>query len=194
MRYVLAMLSAILLVSCAKNEDGPATHSPQAATASGCQLDKRLDIGSDTLLHGMDNLLVLGQLSFDKMPTGLALGGLQSLELHLFEQALDATSGKYPGGFVGYRLTDPMSPFKKGSTPLTKLFGSALEYNNRNASGGRVFTAKIGSDPTPEWKMEAVMIGNDLAAVEVSYQVAQSSGTPMIETLCVKSAKVLKPF
>jgi hypothetical protein len=188
---VTMLVLAFTLASCQKDESAT---PPEAVTATGCKLDQPLDIQTDTLFHGAENLLVLGGLAFDQFPTGLALGALATLELHLFEQASQDSSGNNrPLGMVGYRLTDPQGPFQKGSRPVVGFIAKSA-FQNRDENGVKFFKTVIGSEELPQWKMEAVMTGNRLTAIEVSYLVAQSTGVPIVETRCVKSARVLRLF
>ena len=194
MKLVTAFTTIALTVSlmgCQKEESGT---PPEAVTASGCRLDQPLDIQTDTLFHGADQYVLLNQLKFDKFPTGLALGGLSTLELQLFEQASrDSGGNDRPLGMVGYSLVDPAGPFQKGSRRIVGFIAKSA-FQNREENGVKFYKTVIGNEELPQWKMEAVLSGTRLTAIEVSYLVAQSMGVPVVETLCVKSAAVGKPF
>jgi len=186
-------LNLLLLGSCAEDSGSERT-SPSVVLASGCQLDAPIEIGTDNLIQGRENILLLKDLKFDRLPLALAPSALSDLELHLFEQWTQIPNGTpYGTGFAAYRLTQPLTGFHRGSRPVSGGFGK-FQHEKSSSDDRKKYTSSEGEENTPAWKLEAALTGSRLTALELTYKISQPSGAYAGETLCVKSAKVMQFF
>lgn len=194
MKNILSIaILGFFLTACAKN-DGPAATPPSEVTASGCRLDKPLDVASNTLIRGEANLLVLGGLVFDKTPSGLPLSAMDEMELHLFEQYFFGFGGsKHATGMVGFKLTNIGLGFELGSTPIAPTGGKFTQNNQKNGNVQRHIALR-GNDNDPDWKIEVVLKDSSLNALEITHPVIQPNGQRVQETNCLKQARVLQYF
>lgn len=189
---ILSALALLLISACAKN-DGATSSPPAEVTASGCKMDNPVDIGSPTLLKGENNFLALGNLAFDHFPSD-APGLASDLELFLFEQYFFGFGGTtQTRGFIGFKLTNNKEGYLIGNQPVANTGGSYHNSDNTKSNVQHYVTVR-GPEGDPEWKIEVILKGNVLNAVEITHPVTMPNGTRMQEVNCLKQATVVHPF
>lgn len=191
--FLFLFVLCLTLLSCAKN-DGASSTPPSEVTSSGCRLDNALDIASESLLRGESNLLVLGNLVFDKNPSGLPPEAMQEMELHLFQQYFFGFGGHTTATtMLGFKLTNIKIGFDIGTSPVAATGGAFHQSNDKNGNVQRFITVR-GNESDPDWKIEAVLKGNSLNALEITHPVVDFNGQRVQEKNCLRHASVLQYF
>ena len=159
----------------------------------GCHLNHPINIQTETILRGAQNILTLNKLETNIAPIALDPSLAPGLELQIYEQGLSAGSGVISAGFAGYRMTVPGSAYLRGGRAVLGI-NSEFHHEVLEENGIKKFVSFKDSEQNPAWKLEVGVKDHEIVSIQVGYRVLQPSGMPLLESVCITEASVKKAF